>query len=83
VVQSVVQSTRDPRRVEDHSRARYQLWLLVPIIAPLLTPMFNRTSPELWGLPFFYWYQIGCAVLALVVTTAVYRLTRARGSRRG
>jgi uncharacterized membrane protein YhdT len=79
----VVQSTRDPRRVEDHSRARYQLLLIIPIMAPLLTPLFNRTNPVVWGLPFFYWYQIACCLLALVITSLVYRLTRQRGSRRG
>jgi hypothetical protein len=54
-------------------------WLLaIPIIAPLLTPLYNRVRPELWGVPFFYWYQLGCALLAVGVITAVYQLTRRR-----
>jgi hypothetical protein len=54
-------------------------WLLaIPIIAPLLTPLYNRVDPQLWGMPFFYWYQLGCALLAVAVITAVYRMTRGR-----
>jgi hypothetical protein len=54
-------------------------WLLViPIVLPLLTPLYNRTEPQLWGMPFFYWYQMSCAVVAIAVTTAVYQLTKAR-----
>jgi hypothetical protein len=54
-------------------------WLLLPtLVMPLLTPLYNSTEPELWGLPFFYWYQLGCVVLTLLVTTAVYQLTKGR-----
>jgi hypothetical protein len=54
-------------------------WLLaLPIGAPLLVPLYNRVEPQLWGMPFFYWYQIGCAVLATATITAVYLLTRGR-----
>jgi hypothetical protein len=52
-------------------------WLLViPITAPLLVPLYNRVDPKLWGIPFFYWYQTGCALLAALVITIVIRLTR-------
>jgi putative solute:sodium symporter small subunit len=52
------------------------LWLLVvPTTAPLLTPFANRLDPVLLGVPFFYWYQFACALLAIVVITAVYLMT--------
>jgi putative solute:sodium symporter small subunit len=52
------------------------LWLLVvPTTAPLLTPFVNRVDPVLLGVPFFYWYQFACALLAIVVITAVYLMT--------
>jgi len=55
-------------------------WLLViPISMPLLIPIYNRVEPELWGMPFFYWYQLGSAVVAIVVTTLVFLLTRKPG----
>jgi len=60
-------------------RNRWLYWLLaVPAIAPLLTPLYNRTDPALWGMPFFYWYQLACAVLAIVLIAGVHRATRGR-----
>ena len=60
-------------------RNRSWYWLLiVPTVAPLLTPLYNRITPVLWGMPFFYWYQLGCAVLAIVVIAVVHLATRPR-----
>lgn len=54
-------------------------WLLVlPTVAPLLTPLYDRADPVLWGIPFFFWYQLWCAALATVVITAVRLATRER-----
>jgi hypothetical protein len=54
-------------------------WLLVlPMIMPLLVPLYNRLTPALWGVPFFYWYQIGCAIFAMVTITFVYQITKGR-----
>jgi hypothetical protein len=65
-----------------HTRRRTRSgwnWLLVlPIVLPLLTPLYNRIGPELWGIPFFYWYQVGCALMATVVMTTVYLATKER-----
>jgi Protein of unknown function (DUF3311) len=32
--------------------------LLIAIIVPLLVPTYARRDPELFGFPFFYWYQL-------------------------
>ena len=32
--------------------------LLAGIVGPLLVPVYARTDPQLFGLPFFYWFQI-------------------------
>jgi hypothetical protein len=40
--------------------ARYvilALLILIPSIINLLTPLYNRELPELFGVPFFYWFQ--------------------------
>ncbi|WP_433832623.1 DUF3311 domain-containing protein [Actinoplanes sp. CA-015351] len=58
-------------------RSRHWQWLLVlPTVAPLLTPFANRLEPTLIGVPFFFWYQIACAVFAIVIITVVYLATR-------
>ncbi|GAA0463780.1 hypothetical protein Ade02nite_30580 [Paractinoplanes deccanensis] len=49
-------------------------WLLaVPIIVPLVTPLFNVSTPRLWGFPAFYWLQIAFIVVGSAVTIVVYR----------
>jgi uncharacterized protein DUF3311 len=60
-------------------------WLLVvPIVLPLLTPIYNGDSPRLWGFPAFYWVQLLFIVVGVITTTIVYQMTRKRsgGARR-
>jgi uncharacterized membrane protein len=58
---------------EPDQRRRPLYWLLVvPTVAPLAVPLYNRTDPQLLGVPFFFWYQLACAVLATVVISIVY-----------
>ena len=54
-------------------------WLLfVPILVPLITPLFNHDSPRLWGFPTFYWLQLLLIVLGVSTTTVVYQMTKKR-----
>jgi hypothetical protein len=42
------------------TKSRYvilALLILIPSIINLLTPLYNRRLPELFGMPFFYWFQ--------------------------
>ncbi|AEV82444.1 hypothetical protein ACWT_1426 [Actinoplanes sp. SE50] len=52
--------------------------LLVPIVVPLLTPLFNHDSPRFAGFPLFYWLQFAFILLGVATTTLVYRMTRKR-----
>lgn len=59
-----------------------RLLFLIPLIAMLWVPSYNRIEPELGGIPFFYWYQlfwilIGAAIVLLVYTLDA-RITRTR-----
>jgi hypothetical protein len=81
---------RDPRpashRAAPHHAARVpradadrlHWWLLLPALLPLATPLYNRDEPRLFGMPFFYWFQLGLAALATAVMTTVYLVTRKR-----
>jgi hypothetical protein len=52
-------------------------WLLVlPIVVPLLVPLYNHRDPELFGWPFFYWVQLVFVALGVLSTGLVYRATR-------
>lgn len=53
----------------------WNLLLLVPLLA-LLTPLFNRVEPKLFGMPFFYWFQFANLILGVGVTSLVYVMTR-------
>jgi hypothetical protein len=61
-------------------RKGFQWLLIIPIVMPLLVPLYNRIDPTLFGLPFFYWYQIGCGVISTVVISFVYTVTKGRKS---
>jgi hypothetical protein len=54
------------------------LLLLIPIAALLATPIYARGTPELFGFPFFYWYQFAWVPLGVAVTYFVYARTRTR-----
>ena len=48
------------------------LWIAVPFVALLWVPFFNSTTPELFGIPFFYWYQMLWTILGSLCIVPVY-----------
>ena len=48
--------------------------LIIPIVAVLWVPFYNRTEPTLWGFPFFYWYQLLWIILSGLIIGLVYLL---------
>jgi hypothetical protein len=48
------------------------LLLLVPYVAMLWVPSYDRIEPSLAGIPFFYWYQMLWIVLGVAVLIPVY-----------
>jgi hypothetical protein len=53
------------------------LLLLLPFIALLAVPFYNRTEPNLAGFPFFYVWMFVWIVLAALLTWIVFRGSRA------
>ncbi len=64
-------------------RSPWNWLLLVPIVVPLLVPLFNRVEPTLFGWPFFYWLQLAFVGLGVLTTVVVYRATRRSPAQRG
>ena len=58
----------------DHSPLNWLL--LVPLLATLIPPLFNRVEPRLFDIPFFYWYQLAAIAIGVTTTLVVYRGTR-------
>ncbi len=59
------------------SKARYawNLLLLLPAVALAFPGVYARATPELFEIPFFYWYQIAWIILTGLITAIVYRAT--------
>jgi hypothetical protein len=55
---------------------RWAWLLLIPLIGVLIPTIYNTRDPELFGVPFFYWYQMAWIPLSVVVTLLVYRATK-------
>ena len=62
-----------PRRSD---RSPWNWLLLVPIVVPLIVPLYNSVEPTLGGWPLFYWLQLAFVALGVVTTVIVYRMTR-------
>ncbi|MGH3252182.1 MAG: DUF3311 domain-containing protein [Trebonia sp.] len=63
-----------PSRRSDYSPWNYLL--LAPIVLPLLTFLYNHETPRLFGIPFFYWFQMLLAPLAVLASVSAFYLAR-------
>jgi hypothetical protein len=52
------------------------LCIVAPFIALLWVSSFAKLGPQLWGIPFFYWYQMLWVLLAGGLTAIAYVLLR-------
>jgi hypothetical protein len=74
---------RSPEGRPERVRARtgfvfrpVNLLLLFPFVGLLIPAFYNRVTPRLGGVPFFYWYQLVWIPISVVITLIVYRATR-------
>jgi len=50
------------------------LYLAAPALIALAAPLYNRVDPQVFGVPFFYWFQL---VLVPVSALGIYFFDRA------
>jgi hypothetical protein len=56
-------------------------WLfLIPAAGTLLPWIFKSGTPELIGIPFFYWYLMAWIPVTVLMTALVYRATKGPSS---
>jgi hypothetical protein len=67
--------TGDPGKPRT-DRSPWNWLLLVPIVLPLMTFLFNADEPRLLGFPTFYWLQLSFIAVGVACTTIVYRMTK-------
>ena len=48
--------------------------LLVPFVAVLWVPFYNAIEPTIFGVPFFYAWQLLWVVLCTAIVGIVYRI---------
>jgi dolichyl-phosphate-mannose--protein O-mannosyl transferase len=57
-------------------RQGWQWLFLIEFVLALWPPFYNKLEPTLFGIPFFYWYQLVLVLVAAVITAVVYFKTR-------
>ena len=63
---------------DSRSNLRWNAWnllLLIPLVW-LFTPLYNKTEPVLFGMPFFYWFLLAGIPVAAICTSIVYAKTK-------
>jgi len=58
--------------------SRYYWLFLIPFLATFFPWIYNTRDPELFGMPFFYWYQMAWVPLSVLITVFVYQKTKGR-----
>ncbi len=71
----------EQQSAERPGRAWWYLLLAIPFIAMLWVSSYVSVSPEIGGVPFFYWYQFLWVVITGVLTAIVYFATEDRSAR--
>ena len=66
-------SSSNPPTGKGESSRFLWLLLLAPYIGLLAVPLYDVLSPQLFGIPFFYWYQLAWVPVTSLLTWLVYR----------
>ena len=70
-----LRSAAPPARTD---RSPWNWLLVIPIVLPLLTFLYNADSPRLLGFPRFYWLQFAFIAVGVGTTSIVYQMTKRR-----
>jgi len=54
---------------------------LLPFFGTFFPWIYNTQDPKLFGIPFFYWYQMAWVPISVLLMVIVYRATTKRGVR--
>lgn len=49
-----------------------RLLLLLPFLALIYPPLYNSRDPVVFGIPFFYWYQLAWIIITAIIMAIVY-----------
>jgi hypothetical protein len=63
----------NPNAAPKRRRSRWVLLLVLPYLGLCFPQLYARSTPVLWGFPFFYWYQFSWVVAASALMGFVYQ----------
>lgn len=66
------------KRAAMKNKRVWYLLLLAPFVGTLWPPFYNHADPTLFGLPFFYWYQLLWVIVTAAILWVVFLITRER-----
>jgi uncharacterized membrane protein len=66
----------DPRWRLSPTKIVVTVLLLIAIVVPLLVSTYDSVDPQLFGFPFFYWYQLVWVFIAAGICLICYLLLR-------
>ncbi|MBO2447557.1 DUF3311 domain-containing protein [Actinomadura barringtoniae] len=73
------EASKAPEAPGRSDRSHWNWLLVVPVVVPLLTLLYNKETPRLAGFPAFYWMQLVAFIpLGVVCTAVVYHMTKKR-----
>ena len=61
----------------ERRRSKLLLLLVLPYVGLCFPQLYARSTPALWGFPFFYWYQFAWVILTSALLGVVYRRLKA------
>jgi Protein of unknown function (DUF3311) len=50
--------------------------LTTPCVLALATPLYNSIEPQLFGIPFFFWFQLALIPISALFILAAYLIER-------
>jgi len=53
------------------------LILLIPCVLAVLTPLYNSETPTLFGIPFFFWFQMLMVPVSAIAIYFADRISKA------
>ncbi|MEC3981894.1 DUF3311 domain-containing protein [Amycolatopsis sp. H20-H5] len=68
-------SAKSSGKVKGLQFSPWNLLLIIPL-GILITPLFNFDAPRLFGMPFFYWFQLSFVLVGVACVGIVYAMTR-------
>jgi hypothetical protein len=61
-----------PESGQGPKRHWLRILFVLPFISMLWVSSYNKIEPEIWGFPFYYWYQLLWVLISAAIAGAVY-----------